>query len=222
MLGGEASQLEVYDAVGRPVLEDVIRGYHGCILAYGQTGAGKTHSLLQMGEQSADEAGLLPRVVADLFVGLQADWRAIYTVKVGMFQIYNEQVDDLLKPGRNNLRVKQSPRGGWEVEGLGWFTCRSPEYLMSVVRNGRKRLVYAETHMNKHSSRSHAVVQIRLLRNSKAAQKALDLAQGGGRRMRRPVLAAQVVPAASAASAAARATHHRRRQQCACASEWAR
>ena len=44
---------------------------------------------------------------------------------------------------------------------------------MSVVRNGRKRLVYAETHMNKHSSRSHAVVQIRLLRNSKAAQKAL-------------------------------------------------
>ena len=180
VLGGEASQLEVYDAVGRPVLEDVIRGYHGCILAYGQTGAGKTHSLLQMGEQSADEAGLLPRVVADLFVGLQADWRAIYTVKVGMFQIYNEQVDDLLKPGRNNLRVKQSPRGGWEVEGLGWFTCRSPEYLMSVVRNGRKRLVYAETHMNKHSSRSHAVVQIRLLRNSKAAQKALDLAQGGG------------------------------------------
>ena len=188
VLGAEASQLEVYDAVGRPVLEDVIRGYHGCILAYGQTGAGKTHSLLSMGEQAADDAGLLPRVVADLFVGLQADWRAIYTVKVGMFQIYNEQVDDLLKPGRNNLRVKQSPRGGWEVEGLGWFTCRSPEYLMSVVRNGRKRLVYAETHMNKHSSRSHAVVQIRLLRNSKAAQKALDLAQAGGEENEGPVL----------------------------------
>ena len=188
VLGGEASQLEVYDAVGRPVLEDVIQGYHGCILAYGQTGAGKTHSLLSMGEQAADDAGLLPRVVADLFVGLQADWRAIYTVKVAMFQIYNEQVDDLLKPGRNNLRVKQSPRGGWEVEGLGWFTCRSPEYLMSVVRNGRKRLVYAETHMNKHSSRSHAVVQIRLLRNSKAAQKALDLAQEGGEENEGPVL----------------------------------
>ncbi len=170
------------------MLEDVIRGYHGCILAYGQTGAGKTHSLLSMGEQAADDAGLLPRVVADLFVGLQADWRAIYTVKVGMFQIYNEQVDDLLKPGRNNLRVKQSPRGGWEVEGLWWFTCRSPEYLMSVVRNGRKRLVYAETHMNKHSSRSHAVVQIRLLRNSKAAQKALDLAQAGGEENEGPVL----------------------------------
>ena len=188
VLGGEASQLEVYDAVGRPVLEDVIQGYHGCILAYGQTGAGKTHSLLSMGEQAADDAGLLPRVVADLFVGLQADWRAIYTVKVAMFQIYNEQVDDLLKPGRNNLRVKQSPRGGWEVEGLGWFTCRSPEYLMFVVRNGRKRLVYAETHMNKHSSRSHAVVQIRLLRNSKAAQKALDLAQEGGEENEGPVL----------------------------------
>ena len=158
VLGHDASQLEVYEALGRPVLEDVIQGYHGCVLAYGQTGAGKTHSLLNMAEKSADDAGLLPRIVADLFVGLSADWRGIYTVKVGMFQIYNEQVDDLLKPGKTNLRVKQSVHGGWEVEGLSWYTCRTPEYLMQVVRNGRKRLIYAETHMNKHSSRSHAVV----------------------------------------------------------------
>ena len=178
VLGHDASQLEVYEALGRPVLEDVIQGYHGCVLAYGQTGAGKTHSLLNMAEKSADDAGLLPRIVADLFVGLSADWRGIYTVKVGMFQIYNEQVDDLLKPGKTNLRVKQSVHGGWEVEGLSWYTCRTPEYLMQVVRNGRKRLIYAETHMNKHSSRSHAVVQIRLIRNDRAALHSLESSTG--------------------------------------------
>jgi len=40
------------------------------------------------------------------------------------------------------------------MEGLSWWRCKSPEYLLECYSNGRKRIVYAETHMNKHSSRS--------------------------------------------------------------------
>ena len=58
----ESTQKEVYEDVGKPVLKDVLQGYNGSILAYGQTGAGKTHSLLNSGmhrRQAGPEAGRL-------------------------------------------------------------------------------------------------------------------------------------------------------------------
>ncbi|RNF24448.1 putative kinesin [Trypanosoma conorhini] len=40
-----SSQEDVYNAVGRPVLENSLEGYNGCVFAYGQTGSGKTFSM---------------------------------------------------------------------------------------------------------------------------------------------------------------------------------
>ena len=37
---------QVYAAVGRPLLEDTLDGYNCCLLAYGQSGSGKTHTML--------------------------------------------------------------------------------------------------------------------------------------------------------------------------------
>jgi hypothetical protein len=74
--------------VGKPVLKDVLQGYNGSILAYGQTGAGKTHSLLNSGmgldgKPDPKQAGLLPRLVAALFVHIGADLKNVYTVVGG-------------------------------------------------------------------------------------------------------------------------------------------
>ena len=52
LFGEKDGQQNVYDVVGRPVIQDVLKGYNGCIMAYGQTGAGKTHSLLNMSSGS--------------------------------------------------------------------------------------------------------------------------------------------------------------------------
>ena len=193
LFGEKVGQQAVYDAVGRPVIQDVLKGYNGCIMAYGQTGAGKTHSLLNMssggggggGEGGAtssssssasavaaetSQPGLVPRIVTDLYIAMAADFMGMFTVSVAMCQIYNEQIDDLLKPKNANLRLTLNgkDRKTWEVEGLSWYTCKTPEYLLSVISNGRKRLVYAETEMNKHSSRSHAVLMIKVQRHNRS------------------------------------------------------
>lgn len=55
--------------IGLPVLREALRGINGTILAYGQTGSGKTHSLLHQSAKG-EEAGLLPRLVASLCLGL--------------------------------------------------------------------------------------------------------------------------------------------------------
>jgi kinesin family protein 3/17 len=39
------AQLEVYNRIGRPIVESVLEGYNGTIFAYGQTGTGKTFTM---------------------------------------------------------------------------------------------------------------------------------------------------------------------------------
>jgi len=94
-------QKEVYRAVGAPVLRDVLGGYNGSILAYGQTGSGKTHSLLAAGggPDGGRQAGLLPRLVASLFVAIGGDTAHVYAVEAAMLQIYNEQARTVLRAG---------------------------------------------------------------------------------------------------------------------------
>jgi len=171
---GSCTQKEVYDAVGKPVLKDVLMGYNGSILAYGQTGAGKTHSLLNPGmgidgKPDPKEAGLLPRLVAALFVQIGADVKHVYSVEASMLQIYNEQVDCLLSENREkavNLPVKT----GSTVQGLHWMMCKTPNDLLQCFQKGRNNLVYAETKMNKSSSRSHAVFQIKVTKRPRAVE----------------------------------------------------
>lgn len=171
----ESTQKEVYEDVGKPVLKDVLQGYNGSILAYGQTGAGKTHSLLNSGmgidgKPDPKQAGLLPRLVAALFVHVGADVKNVYTVEASMLQIYNEQVDCLLGDDREKAQGL-AVTGKSEVKGLAWTKCGTPNDLLQCFQKGRMNLVYAETKMNKSSSRSHAVFQIKVSKRPRALDK---------------------------------------------------
>jgi len=179
VFGAECGQDEVFAMVGQPVLDDVMRGYNGSILAYGQTGSGKTHTLLNDGEVS--DTGMLPRLAAGLFYKIARDRYHVYTVTLSMCQIYNEQVDDLLKPTNFNLKLRAAESGrGWECEGLTWVECKGPEALLNNLRGGRNSLVYAETKMNKHSSRSHCVIQMRVEKRRRAGLGDAAADGGGG------------------------------------------
>ncbi|KAH8065367.1 hypothetical protein JL720_12782 [Aureococcus anophagefferens] len=157
VFGGESEQAEVFKEVGLPVVDAVLAGYHGCVFAYGQTGSGKTYSLLHGGSaaHSFQDSGLLPRLAATLYVKAARDVSHDYTVEAGCFQVYNEQVSDLLHPEHRsgkgaNLSVSK------DRSGHGQFA-------------SRKNVVYAETKMNKASSRSHACFQLRVSRRPKQA-----------------------------------------------------
>ncbi|KAG8456883.1 hypothetical protein KFE25_005033 [Diacronema lutheri] len=170
----DAAQDAVFEEVGQPVLDATLEGYNGCVLAYGQTGSGKTHTLLNPGE-SVSDSGLVPRIAAALFFRIGQDLAHVLTVRVSFLQIYNEQIDDLLKPAGAsvNLRLRTAPSGAIDVEGATSVRVSSPAALMQLFNQGRKNLVYAETRMNKSSSRSHAVFQL-------AIEKRARVLGGGG------------------------------------------
>mmetsp|Transcript_82745 Transcript_82745/g.146108 ORF Transcript_82745/g.146108 Transcript_82745/m.146108 type:complete len:618 (-) Transcript_82745:59-1912(-) len=161
-----STQHGVFTQVGLPVLQACLQGLNGTILAYGQTGSGKTHSLLNQSSNS-QELGLLPRLVASLFLQISQDAENVYDIEAAAVQVYNEQVDDLLHPDRDsgmgfNLGVKD----GGLIPQLYWVKCNRPEALLEAFAKARSNLVYAETRMNKASSRSHAVFQVKITRRS--------------------------------------------------------
>lgn len=164
----ESSQREVFGSVGLPVLRECLKGLNGTILAYGQTGSGKTFSLLNQGER-AEDVGLLPRLVASLFVHVAQDVAHVYQIEAAAMQIYNEQIDDLLHKdhcsgGGHSLNVQ----GTGEVPGLTWLKCTKPDALLEAFARARTNVVYAETKMNKASSRSHAIFQIRIVKRQRS------------------------------------------------------
>ena len=54
------TQAEVFESVGVPVTDAFLEGYHGCLIAYGQTGAGKTYTM-----QGPDEHAVVSRADDD-------------------------------------------------------------------------------------------------------------------------------------------------------------
>ena len=170
-----AGQETVYSTVAAPLLLSVLDGFDAALLAYGQTGSGKTYSLLSMGggvgEAAEGSAGLFPRLVADLFTAAAADFRSIFAIDFCALQVYNDTVDDLLRPAGSNLRVRTEAEGVPAfVEGAHWAPVSSAAALLEAFKSARRRLVYAETELNKHSSRSHCILQLRVQRTQRPAE----------------------------------------------------
>ena len=64
--GFDSLQQTVYDESAFPLVESVIEGYNGTIFAYGQTGCGKTHTMMGSYE-SEDSKGIIPKAFNHIF-----------------------------------------------------------------------------------------------------------------------------------------------------------
>ena len=78
--GPEATQPEVYDDVGRKVLDAAFEGYNGTIFAYGQTGSGKTYTLTG-GVSAYSERGIIPRTLSEVFRAVAASEQQLHLYK---------------------------------------------------------------------------------------------------------------------------------------------
>ncbi|XP_024129485.1 kinesin-like protein KIF1A [Oryzias melastigma] len=157
-----ASQMQVYKDIGEEMLLHAFEGYNVCIFAYGQTGAGKSYTM--MGRQEQDQQGIIPLLCEDLFTKINDsnnDNNMSYSVEVSYMEIYCERVRDLLNPkNKGNLRVREHPLLGPYVEDLSKLAVTSYNDIQDLMDSGNKARTVAATNMNETSSRSHAVFNI--------------------------------------------------------------
>ncbi|XP_077462838.1 kinesin-like protein KIF1A isoform X8 [Stigmatopora argus] len=157
-----ASQMLVYKDIGEEMLLHAFEGYNVCIFAYGQTGAGKSYTM--MGKQDVkDQQGIIPLLCEDLFTKINDNTNnsMSYSVEVSYMEIYCERVRDLLNPkNKGNLRVREHPLMGPYVEDLSKLAVTDYNDIQDLMDSGNKARTVAATNMNETSSRSHAVFNI--------------------------------------------------------------
>lgn len=151
----------MYVDTARPIVDKVLEGYNGTILAYGQTGTGKTYTM-SGNPDSPQTKGIIPNTFAHIFGHIaRAKENQKFLVRVSYMEIYNEEVRDLLgKEFNKSLEVKERADIGVFVKDLSGYVVHNADDLDNIMKLGNKNRVVGATKMNSESSRSHAIFSI--------------------------------------------------------------
>lgn len=151
-----STQRRIYDVAAAPVVESVLDGYNGTVFAYGQTGAGKTHTM---------EGSIIPNTFEHIFDHIALNnTSSRYLVHASFYEIYNEEIRDLLVAtasikSHTSLELRESNDGVY-VQGLTTKVVKSVDEINSVLQDGKKNRSVGSTLMNSQSSRSHSIFSI--------------------------------------------------------------
>ncbi|KAF0935938.1 hypothetical protein E2562_036929 [Oryza meyeriana var. granulata] len=144
-----STQEDIFQLVGRPLVENCLAGFNSSIFAYGQTGSGKTYTmwgpLSALSDDTASkERGLTPRVFELLFSRIK--------------EIYNEQITDLLDPMQRNLQIREDVgTASVYVESLTKEFVFTIKDVTQLLEKGLANRRTEATTANAESSRSHCV-----------------------------------------------------------------
>ena len=154
-------QTDVFDFSIRSTVDDILNGYNGTVFAYGQTGAGKSYTMMGADIDDEEQRGIIPRIVEQMFASiLRSPGNIEYTVRVSYMEIYMEKIRDLLAPQNDNLPIHEEKSRGVYVKGLLEIYVSSVQEVYEVMRRGGSARATAATNMNQESSRSHSIFVI--------------------------------------------------------------
>ncbi|KAH7950639.1 hypothetical protein HPB51_028326 [Rhipicephalus microplus] len=165
---GVASQAEVFAEVSQ-LVRSALDGYHVCIFAYGQTGAGKTHTMEGPAGELAlqdERRGLIPRALHQVFDEAHKQPHWTYEMVASFIEVYNETLRDLLVPPGQAppsapLQLKLARKDGpVRVANLTEVPVTSAQQISELLQCARKNRAVAATKCNERSSRSHSVFRL--------------------------------------------------------------
>ncbi|XP_015958259.1 kinesin-like protein KIN-12B [Arachis duranensis] len=164
-----ATQLDIFELVGAPLVENCLAGFNSSVFAYGQTGSGKTYTIwgppnsLSEDNLTNDQRGLTPRIFERLFARIdeeqtkRSDQQLKYQCRCSFIEIYNEQITDLLDPNQRNLQIREDVKSGVYVENLTEEPVCSMKDVTQLLIKGLSNRRVGATSINSESSRSHTV-----------------------------------------------------------------
>lgn len=153
-----ASQKRVYEVVAKPVVESVLEGYNGTVMAYGQTGTGKTYTLGRLGDEDTSARGIMVRAMEDILENISPESDSI---SVSYLQLYMETIQDLLNPANDNISIVEDQKtGDVSLPGATVVDIRDQQSFIELLRIGEAHRIAANTKLNTESSRSHALLMV--------------------------------------------------------------
>jgi len=158
-------QEQIFETAAFGLMENGLDGYNGTIFAYGQTGAGKTHTMV--GDYKDPEVkGIIPRGFDHLITAIQISEGKKYVMRGSFIEIYNEEVMDLLEVNNQGKTVKkdlkEAPGKGVYIKDVKLLPVKSVDELFKILDFGNKNRTVFATAMNATSSRSHAIFTVHI------------------------------------------------------------
>uniref|UniRef100_A0A1I8B3J0 Kinesin-like protein n=1 Tax=Meloidogyne hapla TaxID=6305 RepID=A0A1I8B3J0_MELHA len=150
-------------------------GRNGTVLAYGPTGTGKTHTMVG----NRERPGLMMQMTRALYLRLGEMGDRETKVFISFMELYNENIRDLLTPkGGPHLDLLEDNHGNVQVPSLSRVRAPNSNRIMQLLQEGNSRRTQEATGANATSSRSHALLQVSLMRNERERGKLflIDLA----------------------------------------------
>ena len=175
ILPPDTTQEQMYEKVAKKTIIDFTEGYNGTIFAYGQSGSGKTYSMLgpdSVFETLASSAenelyGITPRAVYQIFNIFQDFERngTKWKLNLSYIEIYNEKIKCLLSK-KDGLKIREDPNEGFIIPEKDKIDCQTPLSVFEGINLASKNRATGATNQNERSSRSHAILQLELIYNS--------------------------------------------------------
>ncbi|CAL6017992.1 Kinesin [Hexamita inflata] len=180
-----ASQQTLFNDV-KPLIQSALDGYNIFVGGFGNTGSGKTYTILGDDGDSASvdktqygRLGVLPRSVVELFKQLN-ELKSDFQVELAMVELYCDSLIDLLEEGEmenvsanssmsnlsqnqnEKLQIRKTQNGDTYIKNLSWVRTRTAEELISYLGPGLEKRHISPTALNDRSSRSHTIIYIKL------------------------------------------------------------
>ncbi|KAI0101442.1 kinesin-domain-containing protein [Hypoxylon sp. NC0597] len=182
------TQEELFTAEVAPHLKSLFNGLDVTIFAYGVTGTGKTHTM--RGGLKLAERGVIPRLLSGVFrrakkIMKDSNGETTVTVALSYYEIYNDKVFDLLEPPEkrtpSGLPLRAEANGKTVVAGLSERPCQDLKDFERLYIEANNNRITAATKLNAHSSRSHAILRVKLTQTTddmvrESTASAIDLA----------------------------------------------
>jgi GTPase SAR1 family protein len=157
--GGDAHNHDIYKKVGRPVIENIFKGFWGTLMVYGQTGTGKSYTMCNFDKGNE---GIIPGAMKDIFERIDNEPDRVYTVSFSFIQIYLDKLQDLFNAtAKEELKINRDNKGV-TFPGITERHCRSYEEFLEQYHDGNQYRVITATKMNPESSRGHAALFIQV------------------------------------------------------------
>ncbi|KAJ3218419.1 Kinesin-like protein kif21b [Dinochytrium kinnereticum] len=178
-----ASQQLVYTTCVRALVERFIDGFNATVMAYGQTGGGKTYTMgsskeyVALNNNPAASEGIISRAIKDVFDLLRRKEASgdapssTYTVSATFLEVYNEDLIDLLasQHARRSPVIIQETGSGTVLSGCNTIKLKTADDARSLFVQGLESRQTSTTEMNIASSRSHAIFSLTLVQESRSS-----------------------------------------------------
>ena len=148
----KSSQEEIYNISSKGIINKILSGYNGAIICFGQTGMGKTYTINEIVDQIGKQ----------IFDEIESKYNVnnLYKVEVAGFEIFKEQINDLLDLVNLNLDLKENKNKRIFVDNLTFFTVLDAEDFSEIIKKALFKRNNTSQSMKEYTSRCNNIIVV--------------------------------------------------------------